>query len=1018
MQSHEAKLMSIPIAMMMAVVAMLGAVVAYRAALAEQSTLRSERRLQQGKVLELARRQETLSKMSSRARYEYSREVYTAEADNDLKEARLQAATDRSRAAWLRLQAQEDHAVQRALQPYLNFFEVQLPRPLEESLQYNAAAQLREYGFDTRWTAPTKKGDAPESIWKDAELGVDRERHQTLVLAGTVVLFVVALASLTFAQLFHFWRWPGSIVGMFLALVGIIVAMRADSESWQTLVPFCAAFLLMGFVGHKFSRSLQFVPPEESEPIHPGEVDPAIFPGMKLHTAPVAHGFGRFTVAMIAVTAVLSAGSGFLLSRATSKSASAFSESIDQQGAVFKAESREEASSFYTMGELATLQEYLVRFEAAGQRANLAGANPSLLDLKQANVEREHWRQSLLALLKSSEGLLTMFSSPYGPEQDRNFPSKLVNETLAQSEAAFALSDASNEASLRWQKKATIYLAILTFFAIALYLFGQGLSMGRTHAAFILVFFSCCLVAYTFGYGLFMSWENRSPQLHSSRPECREGEKAEEDPDQDAAHHYASGRRLYQGYADDRGELMKAAKEFSCAVDVRPTFAMANFYYALSVELSGTPQLNENGFVSLTSKKMLPMIVDHERQAVAMIRQQGYQPPGSLQISYSFNSLMQGLVEENRKTVERALEDTRDASKLDQTALVASFNLGLGLLADGQKKEGLTTYRQIIKGGLKDQGDLVAGAITDLETLHRYCVGVNRSKSDCREINEQIIPKLKAEMVAAAWPAEGSGAPATHSKIGDIDLTVTESRFGWHALDANIDSGDVLSILWYAYNPEWETWRVLPAVSGQVSWNLDHKGNVSDVLSALRASGGRNCITDGKYRAELYLNGKLAATKEKTTDVGNFLPMAFPALNIALCYPASWGPWDSSDLPPGSLVKGYKSEDGTRGVYLFTYFNPGNDPDDTSKNRHLAEAVSFLVDHKLVPRPTVAQAISKCGEQGPQFGEKLGAFSDGVGAGVAKAWMESDGLTHVAVVFDNREAQPNCETLMSATTLN
>ena len=68
----EAKLMSISIAMVMAVVAMLGAVTAYRAALAEQETLRVERRLQQGVMLELEHRQELLSKVSSRTRYEHS----------------------------------------------------------------------------------------------------------------------------------------------------------------------------------------------------------------------------------------------------------------------------------------------------------------------------------------------------------------------------------------------------------------------------------------------------------------------------------------------------------------------------------------------------------------------------------------------------------------------------------------------------------------------------------------------------------------------------------------------------------------------------------------------------------------------------------------------------------------------------------------------------------------------------------------------------------------------------------
>src|ERR1039458_5563587 len=80
-------LMSMSIAMFMAVVAMLGTVTAYRAALAEQETLRFERRLQQGEMLELVHRQELLSKLSSRTRYENSASLHTPATDSDQEQA-------------------------------------------------------------------------------------------------------------------------------------------------------------------------------------------------------------------------------------------------------------------------------------------------------------------------------------------------------------------------------------------------------------------------------------------------------------------------------------------------------------------------------------------------------------------------------------------------------------------------------------------------------------------------------------------------------------------------------------------------------------------------------------------------------------------------------------------------------------------------------------------------------------------------------------------------------------------
>jgi hypothetical protein len=1030
-ESHESKLMSIPIAMMMAVVAMLGAVIAYRAALAEQDTLRAERRLQQGKVLELAKRHEMLSTIFSAARYEHSRKVYKAEADNDSAEAKQVSLKDQKRAARLTLQVQRDNAVLRALQPYLKSFQVQEPGSLDEFLEDNAATQLREYGFDTRWVQGAEK-DTPVSIWKGAEDYADKQRHRTLFLAGAVVLFVLALASLTFAQLFHFWRRRGSITGMLIALLGLIIAVWADPNSWRTLLPFGAAFFLMRIVGRKLSRKMQFVPREEDEPIHPSEVEPTLFAGVRVHTAPVAHAFGRFTIAMIAITAVLSALSGFLYSYATSQSARAFSETLEQQMALFKAKSREEASYLDTVSAMATIQEYLVRLEAARQRATLAETYPSILNLKQALQEAKRWNQILAALQKESG---VDYWGVDGPEQDRNFPTKLLTEGSKESEEAFALSDARNEASLRWQRRGTIYLAILTFFAIALYLFGQGLSMGRTHAAFILVFFSCCLVAYAVGYGLFMSGEIRASKRHASRPECGAHEKSEEDPDHDAARHYAEGMRLYEsaGAQNDAQKLVEAAKEFACAVDVRPSFAMGSSYYARSTELASTPQLAENDFVSIVSKQSLRTVLEHEKQAMEMIRQQGFKTPPTLQVGYSFEFLMEGLVQRNRKTVEDAVEETRNAVALDDTDLPAKFNLGLALLASGKKKEGTKTYEQIIHSiptiqwDLEYKRDLVASAITDLETLRQYCYGISQNASDCVEMGQQTIPRLKAEMITALWPVEAQSTSAIHPKIADIKLNVTESRFGWRASDPNLDrKHDVLSVLWYAYSPEWETWRVLPALSDIAGWKPDGQGRIADVKSALRGSGGRNCVARGKddrYRAELYLNGELAGTKDlemkdETLQYGKFLPMAFRSLNLALCYPDSWVSWESPELPPGSWIKGYTDHERTQGIFLFTYFNPRHQPDGISKTYYLIQAASYLVGHNLAPRPRTVQVIPRCEEQSPEPGETLTEFNDGTGSATAKVWMENDGLTHVAVVFDRHKLQANCDALMSVTNLD
>lgn len=1021
-ESNAARLMSIPIAMMMAVVAMLGATVAYRAALAEHETLRSERRLQQGKVLELVHRQEILNKMANRTRYEYSQYVYSTEARNDLKEARQVFATDRGRAAMLTLQAQEDNAVVRALRAYLNFFWVDLPRSMEESLQQSAANQLSGYGFDARWVEPKNKGESPPSIWENAERYVEAERRKVVWLAGAVLLFVLALAFLTFAQLSLKSVGRENVLvcaGIFIALMGLFVAVWADRNSWRTLLLALFAFGVLVLVGRKLWRWTRLVDMVgEWEPVHPSEVEPTLFAGVRVHTAPVAHGFGRFTIFMIAVTAVLSALSGLLYSRATAHSAAAFSQVLENQGTLFKTNSGNGTTFFNTVGDMSTAQEYLVHYEAARQRVDLARENPSVLDLKASFDQLAHWNLLLSGLSDYNKGLKSRFTSEWGPGQDRNFPRKLVNQGRKDSERAFAMSDANNELSLLWQRRATTYLAMLTLFAIALYLFGQALSMGRNRDAFILVVFSCCLVLYSFGYGVYMSWEFRSAKKHAARPECQSGEKPEDDPVQDAARHYAEGRTLYESSSDDPEELAKAAREFGCAVDIRPTFAMGNFYYALLTQLAKTPQLNESGFVSITSKESLPIITEHEQQALKMIEQQGLKPPVSPQVDYGFDSILEGLLQGNRKTVERGITETQKGIALDEMDLVPKFNLGLGLLADGKKEEGIEVYEQAMKQGLKGQGAVLAGAITDLDILHRYCGGIHQKANDCQDIDRQVIPRLKSEMVAIAWPPKEPFRVPFHPKTVDVQLTATTSSLSWRAPEPTVDKNrDVLSVLWYAYNPEWETWRVLPLVSGAADWKLDYQGMASDFRSVLFATWGRTCVADGTYRAELYVDGELAGTQNITTQHGKLLPVVFPTLNLAMCYPQSWNSWESRDPQASSFVKGYVDDSGTRGVFLFSYFNPRQQPDDVSKDHYLAEAVAFLVSHNLTSRPAGAGRITDCGGQLGYIGETLTAFNSGRGSAVARAWMEQDGLTHVVVAFDNAESRWDCDTLMSVTTI-
>ncbi|MBV9670367.1 MAG: hypothetical protein JOZ43_05365, partial [Acidobacteriales bacterium] len=425
-------LMSTSIAIIMAVVAMLGAVVAFRAASAEQETTRVERMVQHGVMLEIARRQDYLSRLDHYETFTARSTSLHANAERDLEHAQK----DPSRAGLFSLSAQLDFALIGVLQPYRDYFYVNTGASLEQGLRSRTAADLREYGFNTKWQQPkesTPKTARLPSIWSNLQSQVEHWRSKVIILSASVVAFVIALCCFTFAQLNHqqplreklllrtgiafaaaafivaalidvfvgdYARQralvPAAVVALFaLALCWFTLERVKHEQQHEPLNPWigvlisCAGFLvtyleglqsawmlflpLAGFgalaqFGRKLSERFRFGANEEDEPIHPAEVEPTLFAGMRLHTAPVAHRFGRTIIAMIAITAVLSAISGFLYSRSASKSAEYAGEALENQSEMFQERSRTGTAFFKAAEELSTIQEVMVRYEAAMQR--------------------------------------------------------------------------------------------------------------------------------------------------------------------------------------------------------------------------------------------------------------------------------------------------------------------------------------------------------------------------------------------------------------------------------------------------------------------------------------------------------------------------------------------------------------------------------------------------------------------------------------------------------------------------
>ena len=1000
----EAKLMSTKIAMFMALVAILGAVTAYRAALAEQDTLKHERRLQQGEMLELVHRQELLSMASSRTRYENSANNHKALATSSEEEAQKLAAVDRRQAAAKKLQAEEELAHVRSLGPYLNYFDIGVPSTsdLEAPITAQTAAWLRALGFDTVWEVTPANGSSTD-IWQKLKRDVSMGQTKVIRLAKAVVLFVVALAFLTFAQLSDSRpRWEKTLAwfGGLLAAVGLVIAMWADPESWKAFLVFAAGYGVLAVYGAPLAKRFHFAAKtegeassshatgatlaepvegegaadEEDEPVHPAEVEPALFAGMRLHFAPVAHRFGRFVICMIAVSAVLSALSGFFYSRAAVASSKATSEALDNQAELFRMNSLLVTEWNKTVGRMATAEDYHLRYEAARQGWQLAMEDPALLNKTDATNQLNQRRGVLEKFEQKEPEAHKLMTGDLGPERDMHFPQKLViTQSYHDPARELARWSANNELSLGHQREATAFLSLLTLFAIALYLLGQALGMGRTSPAFILVLFACSLVSVGVLRGLFVALGPKAIDLRPARAECRlPGVIADDNLVELAAEHFARGWVLYQGSGDDPEASKQAAKEFGCAAEIRPTFAAAQLYFARATNRANTPQLNEGAFVSMISKDSLGKVSQSESQAIDLLKQQGFAPPSDLVGDYGFDTYANGLVKGDPKPVELGRRGTVEAIKLLPNDPMAYFNRGLAEMAEQKEQEALETYRQALTMSepgkmpfVTNYAAMIGGAITDLEVFRQYCGGLNDA-TYCNQFATTDLPKLKSEMVAAAWPAaKGRTMAGSGIKLTDLSLWGSSGGLGWGGNVENLPQDpaaraqDSVAILWYAHNKEWNAWRVLPAISERVNPAYYTQGYAKIFYSVLQASDGRICLQSGDYRAEFYVDGELAGTKDITLEHEKVKPGVFPDLNIALCYPSLWKPWKLQDADV-VWTRGYIEDGKKRGVFVFSFFDPQQAGLQASKEHGLKRAENILQKEGLTAGPVEPTQLYEC----------------------------------------------------------
>lgn len=130
---------------------------------------------------------------------------------------------------------------------------------------------------------------------------------------------------------------------------------------------------------------------------------------------------------------------------------------------------------------------------------------------------------------------------------------------------------------------------------------------------------------------------------------------------------------------------------------------------------------------------------------------------------------------------------------------------------------------------------------------------------------------------------------------------------------------DRVSVLWY-FDSRGLGWSVIPEISGVHNLSVDQDGYY-DLQEYLSTSFPASCLPDGKYRVELYVNGRLITTGTGSGSSGA-RAIDFREMDVAACRPADW---TRVPFPIPGLTEGIASQDGSRGLYVFRLNLPNNE---------------------------------------------------------------------------------------------
>jgi hypothetical protein len=586
------------------------------------------------------------------------------------------------------------------------------------------------------------------------------------------------------------------------------------------------------------------------------------------------------TVAIVLVTLAI-AGTGYLQVRASGRSNDAGQEA--------------QRLATLSMSRLLTSQqdaqvEYELFLQSQDQRGRAGNALQQSLFVRGEAQQAYLTEQQLWQGLADRTQALTPLApnSPDGPQNDPDFPRHFfARATLAALEEQ-ASQDAANATNSAWESSAARYTAILTLFAVALFLLGFALALPDR---------ALRMFAYV-GAFLLMVGVAWAVQVTLSAPS---------DIPQEAAREYAQGEVALETATDAAGANV-AIDHFTRAIDAWPDFSRAYLGRANATLFGSASQVE--------ATLIPPDALERARSDLQTAQGQGFD--NALVLEQLGGAAFSLALHDRPQDFGVAAAESRRAIDIVPDDPVPRFTLAASLLGEGDTQGAEGAYAQALNTVLYLHGDpsqprnapafqqvWISGALSDLEAV-----------VDAKPELAAAVARFK-EFLVGSFAAGHAVAPGGSASFTGLQVQLTPTSLFWIARSSSgVDtSTQKVSAEWY-FRENGSAWVGMPEVSGAVDPSAFASSPEFAGRNLASSSIPARCLGSDDFRVELYVDGHLAGQAEGTAQFGSLQPFIDRSVNLEVCHPADWDLADST-LP--GFRDGLRSPDGSQGVLLFRY---------------------------------------------------------------------------------------------------